>query len=303
MTDRIHCTYLYVSSKNSGQEASDFSLSVPPMSMTATPEQFIRLTMSQMSVINSLYNVESGSNSMYVLSTYPFNSIAMFNIQPGTYRVSDFVLAYNRLNTGTTMTYLPLRNKMNLANTTGSEVTVVFEKGLAEFVGANRSVPITLADSASVELPNMVIPCAVNDLVIHLSGVSIDPPTNLSNFESRDLNTSSIFAVVPLRARPHALNVWTNTSGTYTVDVYDTNIQRLVFWVTDSSGRVLSSLPHWTAVIKVEVITRPERDRVPDRLDKLVQLLRLFFMSWQLKQNRDLEDEDDDGDLEELGDE
>jgi hypothetical protein len=104
-----------------------------------------------------------------------------------------------------------------------------------------------------------------------------------------------------LRAAPGCLNAWSNKNSCYSQDVYDTNIQLLEFQVTDVAGNEVYGLPHWTAVLKVEILQRPDQDRSVERLDRLISLVKMMYVAYQLSLNEDNDDVDEDEDLEEDG--
>jgi hypothetical protein len=66
MTDKFRTTYLFVSSKNAGDNPSRFALNVPASSMVCRQDQFLRLTFSSMSILNQIPNVSPGNNKITV---------------------------------------------------------------------------------------------------------------------------------------------------------------------------------------------------------------------------------------------
>jgi hypothetical protein len=218
-------------------------------------------------------------------------------IDPGFHRVPDFATNLNILAViPFSLQYSSRKNKYMYTNNGRDTIQISFQEKLADFVGDNV---VTLQAFESKLATNPVEAHRVRDLVIHLPSVQVDPPSNLSNFESSRINNSQIFAVVPLRAAPGCLNAWSNKNLSYSQDVYDTNIQLLEFQVSDVSGKSIYGLPHWTAVLKVEILQRPERDRHVDRLDRLISLVKMMYVAHQLSMNKDNQDVDGDGDLEE----
>lgn len=276
-------TYLFISSKDMADPA-EFSLDIPEDAIRVGTDQFIRLTLSQHSIVNTLYNVRQG-NRVNVSGTD-------YSITPGTYKVRDLASAWNALATPVSITYAPLQNKFIFSSTTVQ--TVTFHGDLAPLFGALQDQSVQVLSSAMS--PRQLQPVSVTDLVLHLTHMQMDPPTNLSNMERPELRGSSIFAVIPVRAQPFALNAFYNWNNAYSVDIFDSDPQRIGFRVTDPSGRLVEDLPHWSAVIKVEYLARPSADPALAQLQQQTDYLRLLFMS-QLLLDGGAEDGQDRRDL------
>lgn len=203
-------------------------------------------------------------------------------LAPGSYRISELVDAYNNTGLFNLVQYLPLQNKCSFYNQSKDNMVVTFQGNLATLFGCPE-IELPAGWDQWYPAPNLVQPQIVLDLVLHLTHLMMDPPTNLSNLEGNSLNTSSIFAVIPMRAAPHTMNVFYNLANAYSVDIFDPDAQRIGFRVTDASGALIKDLPHWTAVIRVDYVKRPQHDAHLEMLTQMTEYLRLLFMNSAMK--------------------
>jgi len=278
-------TFIYITSL--GYDPSDFSMEIPEDQIRCRPNEYIRLSLVQHTFLNQLYNVTE--TTCRIGRTTDGATYEHF-LEPGTYRISELTSAFNELSTGVSIEYLPKLNKFlwtNRTNTGPNETTLTFQGTLAKLFGVGSS--LTVRNNLPSYSPFLVTPQAVNDLVIKLTHALAGPPVNLSNLESAIMTTSTIFAVVPVRAAPHQLNVFHNFCDSFSTDIYDSDLQRIGFRVVDSVGNVIKDMPHWSAVIKVQVLQRPNRDVVAEKLDKIIEFARLMFLQCNLPS----EDEDE----------
>lgn len=275
MSDRS-VTYIYASSSvASPNDPSLVSLVIPRGSLEAGIDQFLRLTFSQMTMQNNVYNIRTGSNQITVAGS-------VITLTPGFYPMHALAEYVNSLQSQVSFTFLPRQNKFQVTKLSAStSITVQFQGNLHVVFGFNGATQIVGASplvSTSCTTPN-----TVTDLVVRITDMLIDPPTNLSNPTGNLLNTTNIFAVVPLRARPGCQNVFFNVNNAYTIDIFDTDPDMLTLFVTDAEGKAIDGLTHWTAVIKVDRMDRPSLDPKLFQLQSIAEYARLMFMQTALR--------------------
>ena len=281
-------TYLYVNTANSSNEDTEsISLIVPDAALQCSNNEYLRLSLVQFSIVNQIYNLsETGEFSMNNREYYIFPGIYKIGelLEYLNYRiqVQPVVLFLNEdlEEVRVTFRYNNYLNKIEIINSQGYSLTYKFNDILGRIFGFVPNVEYLSEDGFGPVLsaPTCVVPQPITELVVHLSDVLIDPPTNLINVPDNSLNTASIFGVVPLRARPGCLNVWTNLSDSYSVDIYDTNITKLSLRVSDSRGKTIAGLPHWSCVIKCEFLQRTAQDSVTETLGTILEYMKLFFL-------------------------
>lgn len=277
MSDR-QVTYVYVSSSvASPNDPSYVSLTIPRGAIDCGVDNFLRLSLAQMSMQNNIYNIRNGANQVTIAGT-------TYTIEPGFYKMYDLATYMNSLQSFVTFAFLPRQNKYRVTKISlAGTVTISFQSNLNLVFGFANSIVVTATPITST---SCVTPCTVTDLVIRMSDVLVDPPTNLATVGGPLLNASSIFAIVPMRARPGCVNVFHNNNNAYTIDIFDTDPDKLTLSITDSSGRAIDGLSHWSAVIKVERMERPSLSHKTFLLQNICEYIRLIFLQSALKDGR-----------------
>lgn len=274
MTDRLCNTqHIFIASKNVSSDAANVTVQIPEDSLRCKSDEYLKLTLSQFSMVNSLYNVYRGNNTVTIAG-------GKYVIEPGFYRISEIVTEFNLLWSFIQAEYLSRSNKIRFTNTTGDTLTIGFQGSLSFLFG---TASITIPANGSVTANDQVIPRFVNDIVFKLTGVVSGPPQNIDNLSGGDLNISQVLGIAPLRAAPGLLSVYTNVNDTFTVQIYDQDVQQLSFQLCDITGNPVQDCPPWTAVVKCDVYKRIGLDPLADRLSALVEYARLSFISNNLQ--------------------
>lgn len=276
-------TYLYVSSANCdanipGNPHADVTVQIPEDSIRCSQTEYIKLTLVQHSMINSLNNVQAGQNVITVGGQTR-------TLQAGNYKIMDVQKAFNALALQVSMTYLPIQNKWSYTSISQTSLTLTFSPNLAYLFGLRPTSPsFTIAAGATVTSPYTVVPMYINDLVMHMSGVLVGPPVNIGNLGPiKGTTTSQILGIIPLRAAPGHLSIYQNVNNTCQAQIYDGDVQEMSFKLTDLSGTIIQDLPEWTAIIKVDIYKRPVNDPSLSTLQSILEFTRLNFMSKALK--------------------
>lgn len=277
MADRLlNTTYLFVSSRSS-PDPGRVTLEIPEDSIKCRQDEYIKLTLVQHVMQNDIPNVD-GVSAIQV--TIPDMGSTNITIPRGHYRLAELEQHLDSAFTyGVQFQYLPTQMVWQFQSV--QACTLTFQGPLAYLFGARPwDRTLDLPPQTWVPCRYSVVPRAINDLCVHLTGVLPGPPVNISNLGSPDglLNTSTLMAIIPLRAQPGALNVFSNISDVAQMQIYDPDIQRLVLITTDVEGAPIPDMPHYTAVIKVDVYRRPGKDAVVEMLSGIMQLVRIFVL-------------------------
>lgn len=269
----ISTQYLLLSS--SGQDPANVTFEVPEDSLTCGNGQFIKLTLVQHSCLNNINNVSTGFNTVTVDSS-------SWTLPTGSYRIMDSIDVINALQTKVTLSYNASENKMVYQNNTGSSVTLTFQGRLAYLFGLRPWAPtLTISANARVTSGNTIVPQNINELCIHLTGVQFGPPYNIANIANprpRELSNTTLFGVIPVRAPPGHLSVYSNVTESFQCQLYDTDVQRMVFRVTDIDGNAIDNLSEWTMVLKCDVYNRPSQDPVLGHIKTLVRYAEMWAL-------------------------
>lgn len=282
-------TYLYLSSEqanraDSSNDNANVSVFIPDDCMICEPTQYIRLTLCQHTILSDLYNVTSTSNTISVNGTE-------YTLTPGYYKVVDLQNALNAFMTGVVWSYQSLTNKFSMQNTTSMNIVLIVEGTLSYLFGLRPdSTTLTIPAMTTISSPFQIVPRYITDLVIHLGGVSIGPPTNITNLgqtTSTSLTKSDILGIVPLRSAPGNMNVYENISDMMQAQIYERNVNFLNIRTTDIAGNLIADLPPWSAVIKVDVYSVPEQDPTNLALQDILEYIKLFFLHFASQQDKE----------------
>lgn len=305
MADIANTTYIYISTLqaegtnvagvNNDNTAGDFILSVPETALVCNQDQYFRFTLMQHSIINQLYNVPSDNNVI------TYETGGKTTITPGNYTVYQLADLFNAgaatASSVVTCSYNAINNKFTFVNSLLTTKKIYFSHYLGCCFGAWTPLPkaengqntLVLQD-AYIDVPagtsfspSQVEIRALNELVLSVQGLTLGPSTNLNNlkedYENRySLKTSGVLAVIPMTAAPGRLNVYENFTLTHSIDVFDTNIQQFGLVTTDRNGAKLADLPHFTCVVRVELMQRVVNEEI-GRLNVIAEYLRLLFLS------------------------
>lgn len=273
LLSKASATYFYVASKG---DHNDFSCDIPEDAIACGNDQFVRLTVTQHCMTNTIDQIQSG-NVITIGAT-------AYSLASGSYRFVELADTFNALGSPIVATFKPPANRFVFTNVTASAVTVTFSSDVSPvfgFAGAVKSISVP-ANGAALS----VTPCqprAVNDLLLKLTNLLPGPPLNYSNLETNDFTRSRIFGVIPMRAAPGCLNVFKNNIEAFSVDIYDPDPQVIGFQLCTTDGNLLQNCPPWSAVIKVEILNRAGKDAVAERLDSLIKYARFGFLRKGLK--------------------
>ena len=273
MSDR-NITYIYVSSlAASPNNPGIVSLNVPGNSLVGGIDQFLRFTFTQMCTQNNVYNISPDNNTLTIAGV-------SYAIEPGFYTMGALATHINSLQNSVSLSFNPRQNKYAFTKLSAAlSVSISLQGKLRQVLGCDGSFVL---GSSVFTSPYCVLPNPVVDLVIRITDVLLDPPTNLY-CAGANLETSNIFAVVPLRARPGCMNTWYNLNNSYTIDIFDTDVQNMTLFVTDADGSPIPGLSHWTAVIKCERVDRASLDPKLCMLQAIAEYSRLSFMQSALR--------------------
>ena len=278
----INTTYLYVSSVNaSGDFNENVTIDIPSNVMVCNKRtQYIKMTMCQHSFISEIYNIAPPYNVLVINGTN-------YTLNPGNYRTIDLIAEIASLNVNLTISYNALQNTFTFANTSNASITFQAPDRLSYLFGLRPNNDTIIVPVLGISSPYQVVPRYINDLIIHVGGVAVGPPINVTNVgqgETR-INTSNILGIVPIHAAPGLLNVTENTSGMYEVQIMDDDINRITFLTTDIDGIPIPNMPPWTAVFRIDIYQKPQQDPVVQKLQEIVNYLRMFFLKTAVDSN------------------
>lgn len=278
----VNTTFLYCNSANAGSDNADVTIEIPEDSWRCRDDEFIKLSLSQFSMVCNLFNITDNNNMI----TYSFSgNTAVHSMEPGNYRVAEYVEAFNAVSgIGVVCTYRSKQNQMRFSNTRSVPTTLQFQGTLSWLFGLKPSHnSITIPASSTLDSPSMIIPRFCNDLVLKIGGVFPGPPVNISNLEGAGVTSSTILGIIPLRAAPGQLAVYHNISNVFSCQIYDQDVQRIALQVCDITGTKIVNCPSWVAVLKVEIFRRPPTDETLKALTRLVEYARLNFLQMNLR--------------------
>jgi hypothetical protein len=265
----VSTQYIFVSTANSTKfdnDNAEIFVDIPEDNVRARANEFIKLTLIQHSIVNNIPNVPTDGN--LTINDVPFV------IQAGTYRICDYVEKFNTFDPQVQATYVAIQNKIRFGNTGTAEVTLAFDKILADLFGV---ADITIPPQATV-IGLAVIPHRVTDLVVSVRGVIPGPPTNIANLTPLGMTTTDVIGVIPLRSAPNTVNVYNNNNNSFEMHLYDTDVQRLGLALTDIRKQPIAGLPEWSAVLRCDVVRKITDDPVSERLERILGYLQLYTL-------------------------
>lgn len=221
----------------------------------------------------TLFKTSNGTTIQYV-------------IPPGTYTVSALTSKMNSVSAPIYVAHDAITNKLQITSQSMDDVSIAFTGHLGTITGFGNDYTALSNDQQPTWAPKQFIPCVINDLVLHLYETSANPPNNLANIANQDLQMSTIFGVIPLRAQPRALNVYQNLINAYQLDLMDSDPQRLGFRITDVFGAPIVDLPHWSAIIQCETVDEEGKDESNETLQGIMEYLRLIFVTKALSKSQ-----------------
>jgi hypothetical protein len=258
-------SYLVVRSANAATgPRSRVVLDVPEDSLRCSDNEFLQLTCVYHAMRNTINNFPSGTSVSVAGVPIP--------IPPGAYKICDYVTEFNRLSTAVKLGYL--ENENRLLYRCESLTTISVPRELAPLFGLSGTQTLPAGTTKSGAINAQPLP----ELFISVESVMPGPPYNLSNMDG-ELRQSAIIGVIPMRAPPHAVNVFHNNNGSFVMNIHDTNIQQIGFVTTDAAGKEVPDLPDYTMVIRCDIVPRPTQDAVSKRLDELLKLARLHTLA------------------------
>lgn len=238
-------------------------------------------------VVRSIFNSTESSGACSISTMFirtVANAALEYVIPTGTYTVAELVTALNSFGAPIAVTHDAKTNRLAIRNQSVDTLSISFQGYLGTITGFGKGN--TQLDTDPVAGAKPIVPCVVNDLVLQLYEMSSNPPNNLSNIANTDLQFSTVFGIIPLRAPPRALNVYNNLTNAYQLDLLDTDPQRIGFRVTDVYGQLISNLPDWSAIIQVEIIDEEEKNPIIESLQGIMEYLRLIFVTKALSKSQ-----------------
>lgn len=299
MPNKDRTQYVFVHSDNADREVAGqnhtVTFDVPEDSMRCTENEYLEITLIQFTVINNIPNVPT-SNRIYI-------GEQEFSITPGTYRIEQYLRQFNELNsTAVQASFLPVSRKILLTNVSDPEIDepliVKFSEDIAPLFGFPGMQDIVLEPAGGFAESSFEIrPQLTNELVVCAHRIMpAGPSRNVANVTagvSKELETTDIIGVIPLRSAPGALNVYQNKIGAFVMHIYDTDVQNFGLRVTDIKKRPIPDLPSWSATLRVDVISRPKKDPVCTRLDAVLKYMSIFMLMQAVSSSSQREGQDE----------
>lgn len=285
MTTPVSTIYLYLSAakglKNPVTGAIMYD--VPEDAFKCENEQYLKMTLVQHTMTNTLRNIPSGST---LRLTGAFGSES-YPLQAGVYTIAEAVSLINSLQSRLAVSYDKHTNRMVFTALPGA-VTATID-GNASYLFGMRPSDASIEVTGAAISRHAVVPQYVTDICVHVSGIMPGPPQNVGNVATRNslLDTSTVAGIIPIRAAPGRVNVFQNVADTFQIQVYDTDVQRLEFTVTDINGDPISDITDWTAVIKVDTFNRPRQDPVVAALSGIADMIRIFILKMAVTMDDD----------------
>jgi hypothetical protein len=266
--------YVFVNSAKGQGRNDDFFIDIPEDSLRADVDSYLKLTLLQHTMVNTLTNVQSSHNEVTVNDDVPFS------IPPGNYAISQYLGAFNASQGSVTAKFNQVTNRMTFE--TQSECTLRFQGNLAFLFGMRPDDNVLHLQPGETVSPYRIVPMPWTQLLVRLTGATV-APANIANVDS-PMNTTDIVGIVPMRAAPWLTNVYVNHNDSFVMPVFDRDLQRIGFRVTDQYGQAIPDLGEWTAVIRCDVCKTIAEDPTVARLDQLVKYARFGFLKSYLKE-------------------
>jgi hypothetical protein len=274
MSVTVSTQYIFVSTVNAtkfDEDNSEIYIDIPEDSIRANVNEFVKLTLIQHSITNTIPNVPK-------TASIKIDNVS-FAIEQGTYRVCDYIDKLNSFTPLLQAKYLDNPNKIQFTNTGPTPVTVDFDSSIAHLYGIpSDNATITVPAQGNIVSPLAIIPQLVTDLVVSVRGVIPGPPQNIANLTTDGMTSTDVIGVIPLRAAPNMLNVFVNNNSAFQMDLYDGDVQQLGLVLTDIRKQKIAGLPSWSAVIKCDIVRKITDDPVSERLERILGYLQLYTL-------------------------
>ena len=279
---------IFISSKNSINNY-DFNVNLPDNIIKCNGnEEYITINVLSFDMINSMYNVYSGSNTI-VLSKYTIgvlNYSSILTIPVGNYNVITFMKKLNEL-------LLNIINvSYNTAQNTFTYNKVIDDNSVYEidvlkmgnYFGIDNI--LTISNNESIYTGSCINMVKYNKIILSLNNVNYDFGT-LDNLNKDKTNTSSILLWVSRQDIEPYLNIsYNNCDGgqNYNMKLYDDIINTLSFRLTNEYGELILDAPEIFMCLQVNIIEK-EKTIIQSSLISINKHLEnmYFLMLWVLK--------------------
>jgi hypothetical protein len=219
---------------------------------------------------NFIPNVVQG-NSMTI------NGVSSELAPEGAYSICNYVDAFNEKLETLQARPLYAQNRMEFRNTSDTEATIALSQDLQGLFGFATESIIVPANGTLVS-PELLVPQRITELVLAIDGVIPGPPQNIANLGQDSMVHTDVIGIVPLLAPPKTVNVYTNDHHAFECHLFDGDVQTLGLRVMDSNRKQITGLPHWSVVLRADVVRKPDDGPVVERLDRILRYLELYTL-------------------------
>jgi uncharacterized protein YxjI len=88
---------------------------------------------------------------------------------------------------------------------------------------------------------------------------------------------------IPFTSAPYDIFTFSNSGDNFKMFIYDKNIQKLNFKITDFDGNDLTYIPDYTMCLKIDTYIEQEEDEQLQISKKILEYTRMNFLTKHLK--------------------
>lgn len=254
--------YFFVSSANGDGTNEACTLMIPDGMFECANDEYMIVTLEQHQIQNTLYNVTEGK---LVIGG------ATATIPSGFYSLPQLQRVLNGLNIGT-FSFSCTTNTWTIS--TPAPTTLTLSTDMQRLLG----LPAETAIGSTTVTGKQAIGNLHNELIIKLSDLSLQP-LNITNIAplADQVTSTNIIGIIPMTASPGCLNVFTNQNGTFQARVFGADVGKMTVSTSDLNGELITGLPPWTAVFRIDTHKMPGEDLLTAKLDSIIGILKYIY--------------------------
>jgi len=283
--------YLFIQSKNRvAGNSYDFQITIPDGLIECSEDQYIRITLMNMTVYHSWYGINNGFNTLRFtnLGTMAQTTVV---IPEGNYAYSKLATTLTSLYTPLTCVYNSQTNKLQFSFQQAT--TMDFLDGSYSVLGfANNNPRSTMGGIISSD--TVLTPTQTTNICLNIPNLTPANSLNLQNTNDGKTKVSNMLLAMPLTSDPFQLITYNNTyngESQFGLVVYERKLNILRFQFTDFDGNLLTYIPDSTLSLKIEILTdTTQNNQIRDDVREIKNFIRMMLISQHLLNNTDQPD-------------
>lgn len=272
---KSQCIFIQSKNRTSGT-TYNFDIDFRNQYISCEDDELMSITLLNFNMYCDWY-VVNDTNNNFSIRKLSNNETINITIPTGNYPYKTLYQTINLLYGSKVCNFSKIQNKFFFTFSEPHQIT--FQDKSKEILGFTNN-----AYTGSVIMSDYVLnPTKLLDSIcVSMNGVQPYKCYNLSN-NNGFIEISNMLCAIPFVSAPYDIFTYSNTGDNFKLFVFDKNIQKLSFRITDFDGNDLTYIPEFTMCLKVDTYIEQDEDEQLQVSKKILEYTKMNFLTKHLR--------------------